>query len=164
VSREDRKQKAQQTPGAIAAYKLKDPPPGLIGVGRLPARSDVEAFKSALVDDQVTALSYLRYVKSRDSGSPWISAVAVALSVIAISVSILIAQIGSANLWAEIGFILALVVLLLAFFAIRVMATAERSDERRAWAEAWLLALEPFYVPNGAGPSWFSRKSARRHR
>lgn len=109
-------------------------------------------------------MSYLRYVKSRDSGSPWISAVAVALSVIAISVSILIAQIGSANLWAEIGFILALVVLLLAFFAIRVMATAERSDERRAWAEAWLLALEPFYVPNGAGPSWFSRKSARRHR
>jgi hypothetical protein len=148
----------------VTVHRLKNPPPKLVRVGKLPEHSDVVAFKNAVVDDQLKALSYLRYVRSKDSGSPSVSASAVALSVLAICMTVLIAQTSAADLWAHAGVIFAALVLLLGFYAIHVMIGADRSDERRGRADAWLLALEPFYVPGGARSSWLSRKSSRHHR
>lgn len=156
MSKAERQAKKRLAPGKVTAYKVKREPPTLVHASRFPVQADLDAFSQASTDERLEALSYLRYVKARDSGSSTTPATAVALSVLATGMTLIVAQTTVGNVWAQMGVFIAVLFLFLGALAVLVLVNGDRIDERRAWSEAWLSALEPLYSPPVAKASFFA--------
>jgi len=143
-------------PGLRTTYRSWKLPPKLLRGGRLPGLADLSAFENATPDEQVEVLGYLRYLKAKNTGTSIVTAAAIALSAMAIGMTLLIAQANASAIMAEMAPVLMVPFVVIAFYAIWALVVADRMDERRGWSEAWLTALEPLYSQPVAKSSFFA--------